>query len=389
MKKLLIFFILFIAFDFECLARKKHIISPEPLIFNLPYQDILISDTINTLNDSLMVFNGIKKVGNCWAVTSHSGITILDKSLEKVIRSFRFNIKNGHGLFDGQDEIVGFQSIEIIPNKNQSKFLVLIGNGILFQIDTKTLSIEWLVKFVDRIETASYSESGNKIAIGTTFNNIQVENKFLEYSTLYLLESTSGKFLKYFPETASVLKVSFTQSDKSLFVVYDWPHPDSFLWDIEKTKFILKYNTGEVSNNALKINDTTFVICNSRQLLIMNTNSREFKEIYLGTNMVQVLFNNEVNKYVVLATSPGSKENKYRQNLFIYTYDVDFNSRTDKLLSISVQKEQFDFDKSIIYFASEFPRDNKTSGIYSYNMDTYEIKLMVDSKLLANMYNKN
>lgn len=362
-------------FYFISFGKGNEIVSPEPLIHIIPYQDILRE---NSILDSITVFNGIKKTGEYWTIATYNGIYIVDKSFSKTIKTYEFNIKNHFELFDGQDKIVGFQHIEIITNYTNTKFLILTGNGLLLQIDSKTLLVDWLIKFEDRIETATYSDSGDKIAIGTRYNRIQ-EKK--DYSTLYLLESETGKFIKHFNESASVFKICFAKSDKALLVAYDWPSYDLWLWNIVNNKPELKFNNTELLSDLEKLNDTRFISASSYQIILWEINSSRGekilseKNIQNRINVEKILYNKELGKYIFIITKPGPKG---FQSFQIHMYDSNFRNPIFRNLNISVQKSQFDFSGSLIYFASQFPRDKKSTGIYSYNIETQEINLLID-----------
>jgi hypothetical protein len=375
--------ILFNLFSFISCGKGKEIVSPETLIHIIPYQDILSE---NSINDSITAFNGIKKTGEYWTIATYNGIYILDNSLSKTIKTFKFEIKKHFELFDGQDSIVGFHSIEIIPNSTNTKFLVLVGNGILFQIDCKTLSVDWLIKFKDRIETATYSEIGDKVAIGTRYNRIQ-EKKY--YSTLYLLESGTGKFIKHLNESASVLKICFAKSDESLLVAYNWPSYDLWLWSIVDNKSELKLNNVGLHSDLEKINDTAFISASTSQIILWNIKSSETGKTLSNTNSINVekiSFNKELRKYICLITKPGPKG---FQSYHFYIYDIDFQNPIFRNLNITVAKTQFDFNGSLIYFASEYPRDNKPTGIYSYNIETQEINLLIDRMFFKKIDDEN
>jgi hypothetical protein len=364
--------------SFCCSAKKSDLVSPESLIHNIPYQDIL---NVDIHKDSIATFNGIKRIGDNWVISTNKGIYILDKSLSKIKKSYTFDIKNHVELFDGQDRIVGFESIELIPNTAQSKFLVLIGNGIFFQIDSKTLSIDWLIKFVDRIETATYSEQGDKIAIGTRYNFNIVSGQKKYYSTLYFLDSKSGEFIKHLDEGASILKVCFLKEDNFLSVAYDWSSYDLWLWSIREDKPTLKFNSSKLHYGLEKLTDSTFLTTTTGQIILWQLPIKDGKLLFTGKNenIEKIIYNANYRKYISLITKPGPKG---WQSFHLYFFDSDFLNPVFKDLNITIAKSQFDFDESLMYFACQFPRDGMASGIYSYNMDTDAISLLLDQKML-------
>jgi hypothetical protein len=237
MKQLLI--ILILSFFWGCKQKKEslNIFSPEENVKYLTFQSVI---TLQKKIDSISQIIAFQEIDSLWIIGTKKGVYTINNKNKTLTNYFKFDIKSNHKIFDKQDSIVGYNFINIVLNKNRTKTLIETSNGIVFQINHLRNEIDWLTKFVGRIETATYSDNGEIIAIGTRYNK---KNNTGYYSSLFMIDSKTGKYLDHFNENASIKKILFKNNDSELLVAYDWNYTDTYLWKIdEKEKSVAEFN---------------------------------------------------------------------------------------------------------------------------------------------------
>jgi hypothetical protein len=348
--------------------------SPIEKIQILPYQDILTIQTDNF--DTIVDLNSLLEIDNIWAIGSKSGIYLVDNFDKSVKKYFKFEIKSHFELFDGQDSIVGFNFVDFTTNKDKTKILVQTSNGIVFQLDLKTFNVDWLIKFVNRIETATYSENGKSIAIGTGYDSKKKVGRSITeyYSSLFLIESKTGRFIDHFNESASIKKILFKDNDSKLLVAYDWNYTDSYLWDInQKEQSIDQFREDDAFlYDILILEDSSFVTVNGNGLSKWAFNNPETKNLIYdnsNTGSERISINKLDSGYLLIAYT----ELTYFDNDFKikdkHTFDMTFNEIT------------YSKNDSIVILKNLMDKDDSREGYYYFNLKSKKIiqKVSIDT----------
>ncbi len=147
--------VLLLTVTFFCACHKdvkQTVLSPKEKIEVLSY-----TDYINSLTeyDTISELNSFVEINDLWLVGAQNGIYILDRSQKTVIKYFKFELKASKELQNDHDNNLAFLTTNFVTNKTKDKVLVITSAGIVFQINLKKYDVDWLVKFVNGIETAT------------------------------------------------------------------------------------------------------------------------------------------------------------------------------------------------------------------------------------------
>jgi hypothetical protein len=365
---------------------KREIVSPEKKIISLPYKDCLVIS--DKYNDAVELVS-FREINNIWAVGTDSGLYLIDKRNKHILKYLKFE-KHGHEqLFDDMDSIVGYSPNYLVSNKAKDKLLVITNNGIAIQIDLKTYSIDWLTKFLHRIHAATYSDNGRTIAIGTGCDELSDSGQISKYySSLFLIESHTGKYISHFNEDESVNMILFKDNDTKLLVAYDWNATDSYLWDIgNKEKNIAKFceDNAYIYNIAI-MNDNNFVTVNSNGISKWNIQNPLKKTLIFphpNAGCETILKNKLSTGYVFIAYST------------CYFFDSQFNLTDSCKFPMKFESASYGSNDSIIIMENLFNNnDPYTSiqdgkqGYYSFNIATRVLSLYIDTTTVKDILNK-
>lgn len=211
--------------------------SEEPTNLISPIENLKITNSSkyifesNKLPDLLNDIEAYTSINNVKIIATKKHISILDNFSKKLKKNYEFK-------FDNFKELI---SVTFSTNKDKSKLLVITSSGqsstaLVFQIDLSSFQIDWLAEYSYQIETGCYSHNSNLIALGTGYYQKKTkENTSEYYATLFLLNSSTGKFVDYFEQGESVYRIKFSEDDNFLFAVLGWPHVDTFVWKINNT----------------------------------------------------------------------------------------------------------------------------------------------------------
>ena len=227
--KVLIIFLLIFSCKTENNENAK-IISPNE---NLKYgnNSQYIDENINNLNEPINDVKAFLSIKNLKFISLNNNIYVFNNLTKKIQKKFKFKFAELN---------LELLSVEFIANKNKSKVLVITSSGqtstsLIFQIDLNTLKIDWLTEYSKQITSSSYSDDSKTVAIGTDYNEKNKKTKEY-YSSLFLLNSETGKFVSYFEQSESVSQIKFSSENNLIFVVLGWPHVDTFVWNINNKK---------------------------------------------------------------------------------------------------------------------------------------------------------
>jgi len=357
-------------------SRTNVALSPKEKIKLLPNSDLISS---SSSDDTISELNSFKELDNLWVIGAQNGVYLIDKNTKKTYKYYKFDIKKHHELFDEQDATVKFLSTDIVINKKQDKILIITSNGIVFQIDAKNHEIDWSAKFIHRIETATYSNDGKLIAIGTGYDRVS-DSEY--YSSLFLIESRTGQYFRHFNETASVKKILFNDKDRNLLVAYDWNNTDSFLWNIDNSdKSISQFSEEDAYLNDIAIiSKGQFVTINTKGISLWNTEHQTDKKLIFPRDnwgYERILKNKIADEYILIA---------YSRILFF-----DKNIRLIDSIQFPIKFENADYlaTDSIICLQNlqnnNHPDENKDDGkegFYSFNLITKKLSLFIDREKL-------
>jgi|GEM_PF-3672847 len=368
---------------------KQTVLSPEEKIKVLPYGDLIATPTTY---DTISELNSFTELNNLWLIGTQNGIYIMDKISKKVIRYFKFELKSHKELFDGQDSTVRFLTTDLIPNKTKDKLLVVTSNGIVFQIDLKKYNIDWLVKFVHRIETATYSDNGKVIAIGTGYDNKEASNGIPSeyYSSLFTISSDSSKYIDHFNETASVKKILFKDNDTKLLVAYDWNYTDSYLWDINnKEKNIAQFAEEDAYLYDIALIDNKhFVTVNTNGLSLWDTETPDKKNLVFSksnSGFENILRSKLTEDYFLVSYSK------------LFFFDKQFNIKDTIKLPILFEGSDYSANDSLIILKNLMnnndphasKKDDGKEGFYTFNLATKELNFLVGKHELNEIIKAN
>ena len=203
---------------------------------------------------------------------------------------------------------------------DESRLLVNISSGQdtitwLFQINVNTLEVDWLATHKGQFTAISNSNTTNTIALGTTYKKITETKVFVRkpkpmiyYATLFTVNAKTGAFLTYFEQGESVAELLFSENGESIYSVLDWPHVDTFLWNVSDTKTKVgifgRDNTGFY--NAFELDDRYFLTIIDNGLCKWDRKNPEaYKIVYKGNmNSEDEIFKIDDN-YVIVTHENG------------------------------------------------------------------------------------
>ena len=222
--KILIFLLLIISCGKE--KPKNKLISPQENIKLTNNSKYISENKIDTLNQ-LEAFIKIKGLN---FIATNKGISIINKKNE-LIKSYRLNYEN----YD-----LKLLNVKFKTNSNKTKLLIITSSGqsstaLIIQLNLNTLKLDWINEFSRQIVSACYSNNSNIIAFGTGYSKKQ-RNLPIYHSSLFTINSTTGEFIQYYEQGESVRKVEFSKNDQLLYVVLDWPHVDTYVWETNNTQ---------------------------------------------------------------------------------------------------------------------------------------------------------
>lgn len=276
--KILKFLLLFILI-FSCKTKTEviaKIFSPSE---NLKYQksskyiveNYVLTDSINEIEANL-------SVKNLNIISSNKNIFIFDKLKQKLTKVYKYKF----------DELkLELLSVEFILNKDKTKLLTITSSGqtttaLIFQIDLSTLKIDWLTESSKQISCGNYSDNSDFIALGTGYINKNEENTEY-YSSLFIIDSKTGKINKHFEQGESVNQIKFSEDGTKIYAVLDWPHVDTFVWNFKNTnKKIAVFGKDNISfYDICEIDENFFVTIGSDGIYKWdNRNAKDYEIVY-------------------------------------------------------------------------------------------------------------
>lgn len=249
----------------------------------------------NTLQLSENEIEAYVSTNDIRIIATKESVSIVDYHSNKLKKKYKFK-------FDNFKELI---SIHFSMNTSKSKLLVTTSSGqdstaLIFQIDLTSFQIDWLTEYSKQIETARYSNKSDLIALGTNYYNKKSAEKTSEYySSLFLLDSTTGRFIDYFEQGESVLKIQFSEDDNFLCAILGWPHSDTFVWKINnKNEKLNTFGKDDTSfYDACIIDKETFIAIGSDGIYKWNLSDADnHKVVYTndsnyfnGTNKIYKL----------------------------------------------------------------------------------------------------
>ncbi|MBC7748386.1 MAG: hypothetical protein H7Z76_07395 [Methylotenera sp.] len=335
--------------------------SEEPTNLISPIENLKITNSSkyifesNKLPDSLNDIEAYTSINNVKIIATKKHISILDNFSKKLKKNYEFK-------FDNFKELI---SVNFSTNKDKSKLLVITSSGqsstaLVFQIDLSSFQIDWLVEYSYQIETGCYSHNSNLIALGTSYYQKKTKDNTSEYySSLFLLNSSTGKFVDYFKQGESVSEIKFSEDDELICAVLGWPHVDTFVWNInnknEKLRACGKDNKRYY--DACFIDKKTFVSVGSDGIYKWNISEPKNHEIvytneskYLnGTDKIYKL-----DDIFILIDYPNGSSNppiiKYFNSKFKLTDSIKMKTTLDYITISDFSLEAIGFNNSIINF---------------------------------------
>lgn len=270
---------------FSCTEERKetNLISPKENYRLLTKSSDFLVDKTET-PDSLSSLEAFIQLENESVVATKDGIYFLDAENQKLKKYYRLTTEY-------------VSTVNFSTNSNESKLLVNVSSGqstitLLFQIHLATLEVDWLATHKGRFTATSYSNTTNTIALGTTYKKITEEKVFVRkpkpmiyYATLFTVNAKTGTFLTYFEQGESVAQLLFSENGESIYSVLDWPHVDTFLWNVSDTKtkagIFGRDNTGFY--NAFELDERYFLTISDNGLYKWDRKNPEaYKIVYKG-----------------------------------------------------------------------------------------------------------
>lgn len=309
----------------------------------------------NNLPDSLNEIVDYVSINNLKIIATKHSIYISDNFSKKLEKSYRFK-------FDNFKELI---SVDFSPNANKSKLLVTTSSGqssiaLVFQIDLTSFQIDWLTECSTQIENVCYSHNSNQIALGTSFYQKKTkENTSEYYSTLFLLDSNTGKFVDYFEQGESVHKIKFSEDDNFLFAVLGWPHVDTFVWKINNTKEKLGAFGKDQTPffDACILDKETFISIGSDGIYKWNLSNPDNQEIVYTNESKYFNASDKIYKLediFILIDYPNGSGNppiiRYFNSKFQLTDSVKMKSTLDNITIYDFKLEGIGLKNSIINF---------------------------------------
>jgi hypothetical protein len=253
-----------------------------------PAENLQLCDSKKYLYESKVPSESIYDIRACVVVnqlkiiSSFNGIYIFDTLTKKEIKSYKYK-------FDSLDLELLWVSFTI--NKDKSKLLVITSSGqgstaLIFQIDLATLNIDWLNEYAYQIRAFGYSNNLSLLAVGTSYHKKETDEYTQDYyASLFLLDTHTGKFNSYFEQGESVAQVKFSEDDRNIYSVLDWPHVDTYVWNVDnKSDKIGTFGKDQISfYDASYYDKNTFVTIGSDGIYKWNISDPEdYKIVYLN-----------------------------------------------------------------------------------------------------------
>jgi hypothetical protein len=354
---------------------EQKVLSPSDKILLLPYQDILHESVKLDTIDELRAFI---EINDLWVVGFKKGIYFINKNTKQIHNYLKFDVKSHKELIAKQDSQLGSISIDFTCNKSKDKLLISVINGISFQVDLKCYKVDWLGLFLNRIETATYSDNGYTIAIGTGWLTKDTTNVF--YSSLFLIDSKTGQYIDHFNEGASVKKILFKDNDSKLLVAYDWNSIDSYLWDINKKDQQLETFVEDYAliHDIALTGTNEFVTVNGKGISKWDiTNPKERNLVFSKANAgYEKILKSKVNDdYLLIGYSK------------CYFFDKQIQLKDSLTFPMMFESAEYSGNDSIITLKnlddntlSEGENKDGILGFYRFNTLTRELTLQVDTK---------
>ena len=364
---------------------KTVIVSPKEKVVVLPYKD-LISEPL--LIDTIQKLNSLIELKDQMIVGAENGVYLIDNKTEQVSSYFKFDIKLYKVLFNKQDSIMSFNYTNFILNKKNDKVLVITSNSIVFQIDLEKRTIDWLVKFINGIGTATYSDDGNMIAIGTGYNYKNKSSREL-YASLFLIDANNGQFVDYFNEYASIKKVLFIDNDTKLLVAYDWNYTDTYLWDMkDKQKRLAQFNeVNAYLYDIVFLGDNKFITVNSAGISKWDLNNPKKKKLVydkynVGTE--RIIENRNSEGYIYNESGPY-----LGQSGKLVFFNKDLHVIDSLTLNTSFDDIQYSSDNNYIILNNLIEKDAAKEGFFYFNLSTRQVTKKTDRSYFNRIIVKN
>lgn len=357
-------------------GQQARIISPQERCISLPYQDVVsITTEYDTIAERGNSFMDFIEVGRLWIIAAESGVYCIDAQSKEIRTYFKFAVKSHQELFHGIGSQFSFTFVKFFPNKAKDKLLVTSSNGVVFQIDIKASSVDWLIKFSNGITTASYSDNGKLIAIGAKYEykgERQTQPKEY-YSSVFLLNSQTGQITDYFQEAETVRKVLFKDADTTLLVAYPSNNHDSFLWNVsQKDKPIAKYwEQDALLYDLCIVNDSCFITANSKGITKWDIHNPEQRNrVFSRPNSEgsRVIKNTITNGYLFIRLS----------NLVFL--DEQFHRLDTLKLPYDFEEIQQSSKDSIVILSNAitiFDKDKNAEGFYYFNVVSKDLQAII------------
>lgn len=330
----------------------------EPTNLISPFENLKITNSSkyifesNTLPDSLNNIEAYANINNVKIIATKNSISILDNFTKKLKKNYNFK-------FDNFKEII---SVNFSSNKDKSKLLVIANSGqsstaLVFQIDLISFQIDWLTEYSNQIETGCYSDNSNLIALGTSYHQKKTKENTAEYySSLFLLNSSTGKFVDYFKQGESVSKIKFSDDGNLIYVVLGWPHVDTFVWNIKNKKDkIGAFGKDNISfYDVCDINKTSFASIGSDGIYKWNkTEPEDYEIVYkIEINGSDKIYKFE-NIYILINYINGSGNApiiKYFDSKFKLTDSIKMKTTFNNISLSEFKLEGIGNNNQIIYF---------------------------------------
>ena len=232
--------------------------------------------------------------------------------------------------------------------------------ALVFQIDLNSLKIDWLSEYSKQITTGCYSNDSNIIALGTNYNEKKTkENTSEYYSSLFILNSSTGKLIDYFKQGESISKIEFSKDDKFLYTVLDWPHTDTFVWNTnnknEKIGAFGKDNTSFY--DACSIDNKTFVSIGNDGIYKWEISEPENYEVVYNNDNKYINGSDKIYKLdnmFILVDYPNGSANppiiKYFDSKFNLTDSFKMKTDFDNITISDFKLEGIGDNNKLIYF---------------------------------------
>jgi hypothetical protein len=349
----------FIVLLFSCGISPK-----EPTKLISPLENLTITNSSkyifenNILPDSLNDIEAYISINNLKIIATKNSIYISDNFSKKLNKSYKFK-------FDNFKELI---SVDFSTNINKSKLLVTTSSGqssiaLVFQIDLTSFQIDWLAEYSKQIETACYSHNSNLIALGTNYYKKKTkENTSEYYSSLFLLNSSTGKFVDYFQQGESVSRIKFSEDDNFLCVVLDWPHADTLVWNINnKNKKLGAFGKDNTRYyDVCYIDKKTFISVGSDGIYKWNLSEPKNHEIVYTNESKYLNATDKIYKLddiFILIDYPNGSSNppiiKYFDSKFKLTDSIKMKTTLDNITISDFKLEGIGSNNSIINFDIE------------------------------------